>query len=111
MHLSLQFRVSLPVTAFRPTTLSLADGSFHPAPRLDRLDLAISVIRTLSFEYSAALAYCCEREETSQLCAMRKVDSPFLTLLDRVLVNQGNEALDYSVANREKPYFILGRYA
>ncbi|KAJ1194932.1 hypothetical protein NDU88_004217 [Pleurodeles waltl] len=24
---------------------------------------------------------------------------------------QGNEALDYSVANREKPYFILGRYA
>ncbi|KAJ1194732.1 hypothetical protein NDU88_004018 [Pleurodeles waltl] len=23
----------------------------------------------------------------------------------------GNEALDYSVANREKPYFILGRYA
>ncbi|KAJ1193295.1 hypothetical protein NDU88_002594 [Pleurodeles waltl] len=22
-----------------------------------------------------------------------------------------NEALDYSVANREKPYFILGRYA
>ncbi|KAJ1142464.1 hypothetical protein NDU88_008784 [Pleurodeles waltl] len=25
--------------------------------------------------------------------------------------NTGNEALDYSVANREKPYFILGRYA
>ncbi|KAJ1163300.1 hypothetical protein NDU88_003760 [Pleurodeles waltl] len=23
----------------------------------------------------------------------------------------GNEVLDYSVANREKPYFILGRYA
>ncbi|KAJ1148871.1 hypothetical protein NDU88_001697 [Pleurodeles waltl] len=23
----------------------------------------------------------------------------------------GNEGLDYSVANREKPYFILGRYA
>ncbi|KAJ1213418.1 hypothetical protein NDU88_001055 [Pleurodeles waltl] len=22
-----------------------------------------------------------------------------------------NEVLDYSVANREKPYFILGRYA
>ncbi|KAJ1157698.1 hypothetical protein NDU88_010398 [Pleurodeles waltl] len=25
--------------------------------------------------------------------------------------SKGNEALDYSVANREKPYFILGRYA
>ncbi|KAJ1198887.1 hypothetical protein NDU88_002726 [Pleurodeles waltl] len=24
---------------------------------------------------------------------------------------EGNEGLDYSVANREKPYFILGRYA
>ncbi|KAJ1167148.1 hypothetical protein NDU88_007541 [Pleurodeles waltl] len=24
---------------------------------------------------------------------------------------QRNEGLDYSVANREKPYFILGRYA
>ncbi|KAJ1211122.1 hypothetical protein NDU88_006483 [Pleurodeles waltl] len=24
---------------------------------------------------------------------------------------RSNEVLDYSVANREKPYFILGRYA
>ncbi|KAJ1130366.1 hypothetical protein NDU88_008719 [Pleurodeles waltl] len=31
----------------------------------------------------------------------------FAQLLSRV----SNEVLDYSVANREKPYFILGRYA
>ncbi|KAJ1155521.1 hypothetical protein NDU88_008251 [Pleurodeles waltl] len=26
-------------------------------------------------------------------------------------LHYGNEGLDYSLANREKPYFILGRYA
>ncbi|KAJ1153319.1 hypothetical protein NDU88_006080 [Pleurodeles waltl] len=34
----------------------------------------------------------------------------FILYIEHV-VCVGNEGLDYGVANREKPYFILGRYA
>ncbi|KAJ1177853.1 hypothetical protein NDU88_003105 [Pleurodeles waltl] len=40
----------------------------------------------------------CDRERSLQNTCIAKSDT-------------GNEGLDYSVANRKKPYFILGRYA
>ncbi|KAJ1116194.1 hypothetical protein NDU88_004412 [Pleurodeles waltl] len=51
----------------------------------------------------------CEKDSFKKIAVIKQnSNKPHVNIKDGT---SGNEVLDYSVANREKPYFILGRYA